>query len=145
MNDFLLLIFVWQLFFLFFLRFYFFFFSKHQPFFFVSSVFFVSRSFFVSLFRRSFFVSLFSSSSLEFKRKNTTTILYCCGDPKFHFPQNFVAPSCFSFERREKERERKSAFVLLVAVEWVLLLRLLLLWRRIVWGCKILPQSSGKE
>ena len=87
MNDFLLLIFVQKLFFLFF-----------------SSVFFVRRSFFVS---RSFFLS-----SLEFKRKNTTTTsTLLLWRSKFHFPQNFVAPFLFFFrEKRERERERELLF-----------------------------------
>ena len=99
MNDFLLLIFVWQLFFLFFLRFSFFFFSKRQSF------------FVVSLFRQSFFVSLFSSSSLEFKRKNTTTILYCCGDRNFIFLKTLLPLLVFlSREERKRERERALLF-----------------------------------
>jgi len=93
----------------FFLRFSFFF-SKRQSFFFVVSLF--RQSFFVvSLFRQSFFVSLFSSSSLEFKRKNTTTILYCCGDRNFIFLKTLLPLLVFlSREERKRERERALLF-----------------------------------
>ena len=65
----------------------------------------LTLKFFFSKQNQSFFLS-----SLELKRKNKTTLLNCWRS-KFHFP-HFVAPPCFSFERRverrEKEREKES-------------------------------------
>ena len=102
MNDFLLLIFVWQLF-SFFLRFPFFF-SKHQSFFFVVSLF--SSVFF----RRSFFVSLFSSPLWNLSER-TQLLLLLLLEIEISFSSKLCCPFLFFFrEKRERERERALLF-----------------------------------